>query len=1839
MEIAAMYIDHRYEVLEILGTGTWAQVYKVRDIRTDRLYSLKLFRYISSEDLYAKFSAEEMHRITMIDHPNLSHIEDFGHVADHIYYISEFFEGSSLVNFQFSKGRVDQIYNLVVQCAYALHALHTQNILHKDLKLENVLYRFSGRKMEVELIDYGFSKIDFEKENHLVSGTLPYIAPEVYLGEGATPESDFYSLGVILYKICTGTFPISLDQISALMSGSQQYFIPIFPSELNPDIPLALEKLILRLLERNPDNRFHSGKELIAYVNRISQRSYPFSVSWSMANTLRFNSYIVREQLSHQLLDYLPALRQGNGKIISVIGGDGLGKDNILSLFRYHLLGGEFYLFDYSCTKRDHEAFFALIKEYLSSLSEEEIEGFESLKNISDKFRSYLFDSEKQAKSITQSQEELKDDFASVRDLLGDLSTQKPLIFIVRNFQYVHRHTIDFINYLAQTIVRQRILVVLSCNDFNKIQQIQNTILLHVPMLKEQEAIEYMNRLLGAQLPDSLSQSIYKRSAGNPHFIREILLDLVLKKQISDDDGYEFPADLDDYRLPPKILQSIYLRMKHLLPKSYEQLQRLSNVRTPLSRELIVHILNLGDREQYSLLSDAIYNEILIKREKHYYYTFPEARQKFLDETPQETNTEISRRVLQFYEDVLVEDAETCMGLIENAQSASDLLSERKYYLRLYDIQSDDFEQEKAYAAIINVLRIDFELGPPSDEVPDKLSIPASEIMMDLRKFHDKTEAIGFYLQAGFVEQYADRIPEFFEKYYVLGTLKLLAESHREAKEKFDKALELAITGKQRVQALLYLSRIATQESNDEVKRILDMIDPKELTLELKIIYTDRLAVYWSALGEYDQAIKIIEEFLATLPPEHDNQAMIYLAATHNDLGALYSIQKNIPEATEHLNIALSIWKRHNIKRYLGLIYNNIADLYLKQGFTLQAREYSNLGYKYSSELNITISQAHAKLNQGETNIKMGDFELAEKNLLAARELITSVGSTRHLDAIQRNLALAKSKIRGFGYYYQFISEAEPKLIKGHIDEINPLVKTYFYYLHETANLKRLDHLIRKNVHINYKHINEEEFYHNILSLTAMSAGDFNTAQAELKQAMFFAGEVNNNYAIAVFNVLQVSCYYGLKEYAKARELADSALKPIRENRYRYWETKMLILIVKLDLMNPEEPLRGVLRRVNRLLEVCTKHLYYQLEVELRQIRLQILIELSLDTLANTEYEEYRQLLERITDGIEEEDKENYLQVAYYNIKNLKKLNALPLASRRKDLRNRWNELLYNIVNVNSIERVKFLIEKGLERVLCPASFKLMTYSEQISNFYCFHSYNSAEDEMIPPELQPLIDRAFTTDSLVGTNIQGINAMIIPLISGSSRIGYLLVFDEGELEYTRNEINLMRNIKQHLAALIIRVNDYEQITMRMSKMNELMHISHELMSIVEMYNLEWEIISKAIDFINATRGFLIRLDHDGNNQYRVQMNNRKQPLATVTGISKTAIGLCQATLKPVISYNAQEDQSFKNSISVQDYGIHSIFCCPILINDQPIAWLYFDNMGENSREMYLNEDILSLFQAQVAIAFKNATQYEAVIQKSHELSEFESLKNEFMAIVAHELNTPLTTLQGYVSRLKRKLYADEEEKQDLISKLESSVRKLIISSGDISTMNYYNLQKSLTKAPCDIYEILELVQQEVDILSRKRKMFIKLEVEENLSELYANWEAIHRMVHNVVLNAIRFTNDFGTVVIGARRSVFPTEKINNRESLVIFVQDNGIGIPEYQLKNVFRKFYELNEIYAHKSGTVEYRSSGLGLGLATAKRIAELHGGEITIKSKENEGTTVFMILPFKESKQGFTTS
>ncbi len=1812
-----MFIDHRYEVLESLGTGSWANVYKVRDVRTDNIYTLKLFQYLSSQELYQQFKAADMHHISKIEHPNLNSVVDFGNVGDHIYFISEYFDGSTLNNFRFNKARINDLYDIIVQICYALNALHTQNMMHRDLKLENILYKKTHNKIEVKLIDYGFSHLGLEKDNQYVSGTLPYIAPEVYLGKAPSYASDFYSLGVIIYRLITGSFPFTLDQINAMRSSGQQYFSPVYPSDLNPQIPLPLQNLCIELLDRNPESRFQNSAEIIEYINRTTDRNYDFSVSWSLVNSMRFNSYLVQERIVKNLLDYLPQMEAANGKIISLIAGEGMGKDNILSLFRYNILRGEYFIFDYSCTSTEHEAFFALFKEYLRSLSEEEIANNASLKSISEKMRRYLFMSEQAAKGVTPSEADMKADFDFAKSLLTELAKTKPVIFIVRNIQHLHRHSIDFLNFFSSSVVTNRILIVMSCTDFNQVRQIDHSVLINVPMFTPDESAAYIRKLINGPVPDKFCRLIHTRSSGVPFLITEIMINLTLNGLISYDGEYHFPENLDEYTIPSRSLESILARVKHLKPSSAKQLQKLSIVQTPISRELIRYICKVKDGELYDLLNEAKYNEILQKRENHFHFTFAEAKAHLYDQCQPRMRVLVSLRVIKYYETRKVTDPDTCWGIIRNAQIAQDKASERRYLQRLYCLYCEDHEQQEAYEAMARVLKID--LG-------GDLELPLEELVADLQKFHRMTEYTGSTSEAEFLLQNQDAIAECFEKYVVLGTLVLFQGDRKSALKSFEKAEKLAADSCQKSMAKLYQAQIYARTDPAKVKKCLDGI--AEVSPAFRIKAATLMAAYDSP--DHDKAARGLEKFLAELVPSQDTDAMIELASLHNTLGELYSIQKNIAEADEHFNIALNIWNSYNIRRHLGWIHNNLADLNLKQGFTILGLNHAQKALVYAKDRGNLLSEGRALLNQGEAMIKMGRFEEAEARLLEAQELIKTIKADKYLISIDRNLALAESKIGGFVHYFKFTSTHEPKQIQGVVPEINPLVKTYFYYLSEMSNPAKLRRLIRKNAHLDFIESQEQEFYHNILSMLAMVEKDYATALSELKLAVQFAGEINNNYAVAVFNVLQATCYYGLREMGKSAELIAKARPVIVENQYRYWEQSLDLLELKLDLADPSIPLRTVLRRINRQLEYCQNLKYYQLVHELWQLKIQLLVELRAISAAEEEFRNYRTYLEIITEDISKDDRANFFKVNMYDQQDLNKFKAVLIDSRRRETRTRWNDMLFDISNVNSVQRVKFLIEKGITQIIAPWQFMLLAWSEKLGSYYMFHSYNADAEKILPSEFQPHRIKALQTDNLTTFKYEGKNIAILPLLSGSRTIGYLVISDDGELEYTASEQTVLKNIKSHLTAMLIRTWDYQEINLRMEKMNHLIEISHELMGTLNINDLELAIVSLAIDLTNATRGFLIKKDSDGNNLFQVQLGQNGQILSTAFGVSKTALSMSQTGGKTVTTYNAKVDKLFEDSISVHDYAIQTIFCSPIAVGDNYEGYLYLDNVGDSNGDMYLNEDIMVLLINLFVNAIKNVLQYSSLVQKSAELKNLEQLKDEFIGIVSHELNTPLFLMQGAVTKLKRSTSLDVKQRQQLMSELEGAVNKLTMTISDIQTMNRYNLIKKLEKSPLQVADVLELVHQQVEILSRERRMHIRLELEPDLPLVQSDWTDMHRMVYNIVLNAVRFTRESGLITIGARRSAFVQEKIDNKETLVIYVTDNGMGMPKHLINEVFRKFYELNAIYAHKSGVVEYRSSGLGLGLAISKRIAELHGGHIVIKSKENEGSSVFIIISFK---------
>ncbi len=1814
-----MIIDSRYEVIERMGTGLWATVYKVQDIRTGNIYALKLFQKLDSEAFYERFSAEDMHHITKIEHPNLLQVVNFGNMGKHIYYLSEFCEGRSLSSFKFKKYNIELLYDIIVQICYALNALHLQNIVHKDLKPENIMYNIVRNKPVVKVLDFGFAKIDFQKSQQTISGSLPYVAPEIYLGKGAQFASDYYSLGVTLYKITTGMHPFSVEQITNLIQGNQQTFIPKFPRELNRDIPPQLEKFILTLLEKNPGDRYPDIESIISYINRIQLKNYPFSQRRSAVTMLKFRSYFVRETHAHQLLDYIPLVEGGNGKLVVVIGGDGIGKNNMLSLFRYHLLNDDYFIFDYECSATNTDPFFALIKEFYSSMKTNEKLSAD-LKNISEKMRKYLYESEESAGELTENKEELRLDFASTRNFLFHLSEDKPLIYIIRAGQYLTRETIDFVNSISKDMIERKILVIISVDDPSKVKGLIHSIQFRIEPFSRQQTTEYVEKLVQTEVPESFASFIWKRSSGIPVFVRDILIDLTDKKKIWKRAKFSLDLDTSQYILPKHLLHSVYNRLGHLSEEVYFYLQKLSAVKTPISKSLVQAILGIDEKTFFFMIHDALNNEVLVARDEFYQFAFLEAQQRLLSECSDEEIKEVSLKVVDFYSDKEVDEIAVCRGIIDNARLAGDFREVRRYKLRLVQIYDQHYMQDDAFYMISEVISIDFS---------EKVELSSTEIMHDLSVFSEKAELSGLIQKALERIETIKELPDIFEKYYIRGTFQLGLDKYQTAREQFEIALNKSITGKQRIMAVIGIIWSSFRINDlDTATQLIQMYDSVFMLPDLRVWFMDRKALVMGSTGQPSEAISMVEDFISRLEMNDDTNFLVRLGSLYNNLAFLYISQKSIDEANANFHRAREIWEKVNYVRSLGLVYNNIGDLALRQGDTQTAFDFFTKALDICEKVDQKRGQVLAYVNFGEAYIKLGEFQKAEASLNRAAKINKEIESLEYTYSIENNLALAKSKIKGFGHYYNFIQKTNPELIEGQIDSFNPLVKTYFYYLYQTGNISQINQLIQNNTNLEFTKLHEEEFQYQLIGLRFMAVGDWKEALSNLQKAKSYSERNKSAYAQAILNIREAECYIGMKLPEDASNALDRAQVMVDRYSFSYWKSSIDILRCDIDLQIKHIPLRKVLRHLLIQLEKVRGHEHFILEIAILKRLVRIYAELNAPVKAKAYFTELKETVAEVVKGIPEGDAKLFKLTMALDRDDYREIKMPHIDNRNKFYKEGWQEMLYDLFKLNEIDRMKFFIEKTITNLLAPESYAIILTEERQNKRDPFMTYNMDEATLFSESLDDLIDKALKENRIISRFIDGAHTVITPLRIRATMVGCLIIADAGELDFKGVEMRMIKALKLHLTSILMRIKEYGELSEKMKMLQKLMQVEQELFSIYDIGKLETEIVAFAINFTRYSRGFLIKKDEYGNYVYQVAMDDKNQILSEWVNISKTLLSEVQMTREPIYTINAMADNTFKNSISVQDYQLHSIYCAPIYVDNELHGFLYLDNYNSSRKEVPLNKDFMRIMLIQVSIALKNARQYDALMKKNLELHTLDTVKDNFIAIVSHELNTPLVTLQGYVNRLRKEIDWQDEDQVKNITKVEESVHKLLTTTKDIVTLNKYSMISTIAKEETELRPLLEEISKKSELVSMDRHMHIQLEIPEDLPRVDLNWEACDLMIYNLVLNSIRFTKDFGKIVIGVRHSAFPREKIDERPSIVFYVQDNGIGIPAHEQENIFKKFYEVNDLWSHKSGFVEYRSSGLGLGLATSRRIAELHHGKIWIKSKEGEGTTVFIAIP-----------
>ena len=263
-------LDNRYEILELIGSGGMANVYKAKCHRLNRLVAIKILKNeLADNTEFRRRFRDESRAVAQLSHANIVSVYDVSTSGDTEYIVMELIDGITLKQYMERRGRMDwrEAMHFITQIMRALSHAHSRGIIHRDIKPQNIMVLRDG---SVKVADFGIACLENEGQTltQEALGSVHYISPEQARGDRIDARSDIYSAGVVLYEMLTGRLPFEGD--SAVSVAIQHLSsVPLPPRDINPDIPEALELICMKAMSPNADKRYPTADAILEDLERF----------------------------------------------------------------------------------------------------------------------------------------------------------------------------------------------------------------------------------------------------------------------------------------------------------------------------------------------------------------------------------------------------------------------------------------------------------------------------------------------------------------------------------------------------------------------------------------------------------------------------------------------------------------------------------------------------------------------------------------------------------------------------------------------------------------------------------------------------------------------------------------------------------------------------------------------------------------------------------------------------------------------------------------------------------------------------------------------------------------------------------------------------------------------------------------------------------------------------------------------------------------------------------------------------------------------------------------------------------------------------------------------------------------------------------------------------------------------------------------------------------------------------------------------------------------------------------------------------------------------------------
>lgn len=324
-------INDRYQIIRSIGEGGMANVYLAHDMILDRDVAVKILRGdLADDEKFVRRFQREAIAASSLSHPNIVEMYDVGEDNGKYYIVMEYVEGKTLKSLIKKRGALTlpEVIDIMQQLTSAISCAHDSNIIHRDIKPQNVLIKEDGI---VKITDFGIAMALNSNEltqTNSVMGSVHYLPPEQANGKGATLKSDIYSLGIVMFELLTGKLPFRGENAVEIAIKQMKNQIPSVCS-INENIPQSVENVILKACAKNPKNRYNTVKEMYADIetcldeDRLEEKRYvyPYSETEEIEDTKEVKTIKeVEKQETTELDEIEENEEKKSNKVIIILG-------------------------------------------------------------------------------------------------------------------------------------------------------------------------------------------------------------------------------------------------------------------------------------------------------------------------------------------------------------------------------------------------------------------------------------------------------------------------------------------------------------------------------------------------------------------------------------------------------------------------------------------------------------------------------------------------------------------------------------------------------------------------------------------------------------------------------------------------------------------------------------------------------------------------------------------------------------------------------------------------------------------------------------------------------------------------------------------------------------------------------------------------------------------------------------------------------------------------------------------------------------------------------------------------------------------------------------------------------------------------------------------------------------------------------------------------------------------------------------------------------------------------------------------------------------------------------